>query len=302
MANTDLSLADLRPLRPDVARPVGGGLVAAAAPALAVDPGSADALLLSDAARARQALGADRAPGSAPGAAAALSDAGRALSRLVAALPREPGPLAGTSPLLPDAPGAQAGELAHALSATLVSSGLFYESHLAALAAGRPAQIDAEPQARWATSGRAASEPASTVRVLSHDAPAAAPLPLHHDAQLLLARQLELHATGVFQWHGEAWPGVAMRWSVGEDAPHRDRAPVAEPPPRAWTTAFDLALPHLGAVNVRLRLCGPHLAVDIDADAQAGGVLRQALPELQSRLTRAEFTATACAVATGAAR
>jgi hypothetical protein len=304
MATSDLSLSDLRALHPDVARSDAGRLVVAAARALAVEPGSADALLLSDATRARQTLGLpDDLPGTAPGAAAALSEAGRALSRLIAMLPSDPGPLAGTSPLQLHPPAGDPGELAQALEATLADSGLFYESHLAAVAAGcvAPAQIEREPQARWIASEAATGGPRAAA-VFPHEmlAPVHAPA-LHGEAQLLVARQLELHATGTFQWCGEAWPGVAMRWAISEDAPPPHRAPVPEPQPRTWTTAFSMALPNLGAVNARLRLCGSELSVAIAAEPGANGWLRHELPELRSRLARAEFTSADCAVSAGAA-
>lgn len=96
---------------------------------------------------------------------------------------------------------------------------------------------------------------------------------IHHQAGTVVHQQLDLLATAVFRWSGQAWPEVPMTWSIQEedarpqgDAPH-------EPAARSWTTTVSLSLPRLGAVDLRLCLTGSQIQAQLAA-SEAGTAAR----------------------------
>lgn len=96
------------------------------------------------------------------------------------------------------------------------------------------------------------------------DSTAAAPVSrgaevIHPQAVTLVHQQLDLLATAVFRWSGQAWPDVPMSWSVEEEHAQpdaRDSGAVEEGSKRRWSTTVSLALPKLGEVDLRLSLEG----------------------------------------------
>lgn len=198
--------------------------------------------------------------------------------------------------------------LAVTLQNQVTQSGLFYESHLAEWVRGeRPqAALQAEPQARLAAQGgnAAASAGAGTATAADGPAPAAAQAAQTQaptDVQMagIVRQQVELLATGVFQWHGQAWADVPMRWSIEREQPD------PEPPEPAdrddggaeqerrhgpVSTSLALDLPGLGVFEARLRLDGDHVSV---AAWVAPGVGRSLLAAdvqtLRRRLRQAGF-------------
>lgn len=116
----------------------------------------------------------------------------------------------------------------------------------------------------------------------------------------LVHQQLDLLATAVFRWAGQAWPGVPMEWTVQQEEPPADReaAALAEAPPRRWTTTLSLALPRLGTVDVRLSLAGPAVQAALVAVEPAtlarlregGGALSQRLESAGLRLDELQIT------------
>jgi hypothetical protein len=252
-----------------------------------------------------------------------LSSAARVISAVLADPQGEAGAVRGTAPLSPTFQLPATGALAGALQQTLSTSGLFYESHLLQFAAGqRPLdQLAQEPHAHFAapaSTSRAAvgggvrggHAPAEGPTLHSREAQpfgaaadAAADLPaatvssaqavaqvVHPQAVGLVHQQLDLLATGVFRWSGEAWPGVAMEWSVSEEAPtDRDTdAPPGQVPARRWSTQMSLDLPRLGRVEVKLSLCGAAVQASLTAaDAAVLARLREAGGGLSQRLESA---------------
>ena len=110
--------------------------------------------------------------------------------------------------------------------------------------------------------------------------------------------QLDLLATAVFRWSGQAWPGVPMDWSIHEEVADREaRAPEEESPQR-WSTTVSLSLPRLGAVDLRLSLAGSNVQARLAAsDANTltrmradGGVLAQRLEAAGFRLQELQVT------------
>lgn len=107
---------------------------------------------------------------------------------------------------------------------------------------------------------------------------------IHPDAVALVRQQLELLATPVFRWGGEAWPDVPMDWEIEEEA----RQAVAdddEAAPRTWSTRVTLTLPTLKTVEVRISLVGSALQVHLAASENATrDVLAESRAELPERL------------------
>lgn len=88
---------------------------------------------------------------------------------------------------------------------------------------------------------------------------------IHPQAATVVHQQLDLLATAVFRWSGQAWPEVPMTWSIQEeDAKPQGDAPE-EPAARSWTTTVSLGLPRLGAVDLRLSLTGSRIQAQLAA-------------------------------------
>lgn len=294
----DTSVADKLAQRPDLVRLPTASVVPGLDPVFHVAAVANEVRIQSDAARARQMFGGAGSPAShptgtaAPGPADELSMAARAISAVLADLAGPARPVTGAGPLAPDGAATAAQALARSLATALSGSGLFYESHLAAFSAGllQRNDLDLEPQARLpATAGSAAAPgPARPDGIGPNPAAVEAPdtatsAIVHPQARAVVSQQLDLLASGVFQWRGEAWPGVPLQWSVEEDrsAPQgSDEAGAA----RCWTTALSLAMPDLGVVDVRLRLSGTTLAAALTVDPAAATRLRQRAGELQEHL------------------
>lgn len=123
---------------------------------------------------------------------------------------------------------------------------------------------------------RAAAE-AATVRHAVH-AQAAGPAPaanemIHPQAIALVHQQLDLLATSVFRWSGEAWPGVPMQWSIEQESDEREAHAGGEETARSWSTTVSMHLPRLGVVDVRLSLVGRGVHARLNA-ADADTVAR----------------------------
>ncbi len=91
-------------------------------------------------------------------------------------------------------------------------------------------------------------------------------------AAVLLRQQLDLLASAIFRWSGEASPGVAMEWSIQQEQAdqHADTPDEAgEERPQRWTTTLSLTLPRLGAVDIRLSLTGPIVRAQLAASEPA---------------------------------
>jgi len=98
--------------------------------------------------------------GSPMGAAKAdLSVTARVISALLADEHGDAGPVRGAAPAWASAKAPDSGALEDTLSRNVSNSGLFYESHLVAFAAGSRtlAEMAQEPQARWSGPGLAAA-------------------------------------------------------------------------------------------------------------------------------------------------
>lgn len=203
-------------------------------------------------------------------------------------------------------PGALPARFAQALSQSVQTSGLFYESHLAQLATGKatPQDLRQEPQGRIppqpASSGGTpqnaqnapqASPAPSTPAAAVPDTPQAhttagqpqsAPAPgIDPQAQLLVRQQLEVLANQAFIWQGEAWPGADMQWEVRRRP--QDGEEDRDFQEDHWSTRLNLHLPSLGDVQARLSLSGDQLVMRLVAP-QSAERLGQAIEPLRARL------------------
>ncbi len=202
-------------------------------------------------------------------------------------------------------PGALPARFAQALSQSVQTSGLFYESHLAQLATGKatPQDLRQEPQGRIppqpggtaqntqsnapqaatpapATTGSTGPDPAQTATT-THQ-PQTAPAPgIDPQAQLLVRQQLEVLANQAFIWQGEAWPGADMQWEVRRRP--QDGEEDRDFQEDHWSTRLNLHLPSLGDVQARLSLSGDQLVMRLVAP-QSAERLGQAIEPLRARL------------------
>ncbi|VFR48317.1 ortholog of Bordetella pertussis (BX470248) BP1407 [plant metagenome] len=232
------------------------------------------------------------------------------------------------APALAQAPSAAL--LARALAQALDGSGLFYESHLAALAFGKrtPAQLQAEPQARLQqqnpqpdgqrtgdTAGRPAADTSQATQTRANDilssrgtepAPQAAPPQagatltasgVHPDSAMLVRQQLEVLANQMVSWRGEAWPDAPMWWEVGRDA-EQDAGPEQGP---AWSSRLVLELPTLGRVEAHLQLAAGNQLVMRLAAPDSASRLQEASELLRNRYEAAGFALTHFSVDANAA-
>lgn len=175
--------------------------------------------------------------------------------------------------------------LAAALDAAVTTSGLFYESHLAAWVRGQwpRARLVGEPQARWPTDAD------TNQGAGGHGAsPASGAASVDPRMALLVRQQIDLLAGGVFQWQGEAWPEAPMRWSIEPDDEHP--AETEGESVRAATTALSLTLAGIGVFEARLRVAGDSVSVAAWVEQGAGRDLIAAdLDTLRRRLGAAGF-------------
>ncbi|SFM65379.1 flagellar hook-length control protein FliK [Variovorax sp. OV329] len=112
---------------------------------------------------------------------------------------------------------------------------------------------------------------------------------VHPQAAPLVHQQLDLLASAMFRWSGEAWPGVAMEWSVQEEGARAHGEPEQTAAPQ-WSTALTLQLPRLGRVDLRMQLDGNSVRAQLAApQADALMQLRVHRSTLSQRMAAAGF-------------
>jgi len=162
-----------------------------------------------------------------------------------------------TAPPSPEPLAAVAGnarQVAAGLKKAIVTSGLFYESHLAEWVdgAGSKADLLREPQAALP---RIEADPA-------RDSESRA---LPPQAETLVKRQLDTLENRSAYWRGEAWPGQRAEIRVAEDPAARgDRALR-----RSWQATLKLSMAGLGEVQARLALTGASASITLTATQPA---------------------------------
>ena len=247
--------------------------------------------------------------GPAAGGNAAAGAAGNPGAPATGAQTAQPGGVAPTWGQLATSlgqPGALAARFAQALTQSVQTSGLFYESHLAQLSTGKttPQSLRQEPQGQLpsqtapagnpaqnaqqapgapassaALATQASPDPAQTAQTANtqtHTAPGIDP-----QAQLLVRQQLEVLANQGFIWQGEAWPGADMQWEIRRRQPDDEEDHEFEGD--HWSTRLNLQLPTLGDVQARLSLSGDQLVMRLVAP-QSAERLGQSIEPLRARL------------------
>ena len=164
------------------------------------------------------------------------------------------------TPLLPKA-GVPVDQMASALKDAIAHSGVFYESHVAAWAAGQhPAdELMKEPQAQ------VAARQGGNINLLSDSDP----------AQNQLGQIINLQLNALEQqrvvWHGEVWPGQKMEWEInqehGQDSPKQGATDDENAP--TWHSVARFNFAHLGSVSASIRLIGQQIHVQVKADNDA---------------------------------
>jgi len=204
-----------------------------------------------------------------------LSHAARLILTLLAQTPERAPTLVSHQPLWPPmtvstSVAALVAALTHTLAHTVAKSGMFYESHLLALARGRyPATLLAlEPQAQLPDA--AAVDPARFPQALR-----------------LIRQQLDVLAYQQFCWQGHAWPGVPLDWQIRRDKAHPSPGSGLDAP-ACWHTRLFLQHPEHGAIDAQLTLTGESLALRLVASDVANS-LRDRLPVLCQRYARLGF-------------
>ena len=148
-----------------------------------------------------------------------------------------------------------------------------------------------------ATAFEAVSEPRTETPVARHGAAAAvsgaiaAPPTagelIHAQTATVVHQQLDLLATAVFRWSGQAWPEVPMDWSIREEGARQGDA-AQKQAPRRWTTTLSLELPRLGSVELRLSLAGAEVQAQFSAsEAATARRMRSQGPPLEQRFEAA---------------
>ncbi len=150
---------------------------------------------------------------------------------------------------------------AQALKQSVSKTGLFYESHLQALAQGEQS-LDSLMQ-----------EPQNAQKQL---------LPT------LVSQQLSLLESQKFSWSGEIWPGQVMQLDiapVSEDEGQAEQETSQEAENTPVESTLSLHLPLLGDVAVKLRMQGEQLAVQLQAaEADTRTVMQSQQARLQTAL------------------
>ncbi|HEV7816917.1 MAG TPA: flagellar hook-length control protein FliK, partial [Janthinobacterium sp.] len=197
--------------------------------------------------------------------APALSDAARAIATVLTQAESRPGApqaLSGKTPLL-DPARADTAQLAQTLQDTVVSSGLFYESHVAEWAQGKRAlpDLQREPQMQKAMDN---GDAASAARA----APAAA---TDLASAQLINLQLHTQEQSRVVWQGEAWPGQKMEWDIGrggpEQGPGGKRGGAGSQEHTAWRSGVRFQFPTLGEVSASVVLIGGQVHIQMQAAA-----------------------------------
>lgn len=102
----------------------------------------------------------------------------------------------------------------------------------------------------------------------------------------LVRQQLELLATGQWEWRGELWPGASLYWQLqpaDDESAHPER-PDADSE-RSWKTHLALQLPRLGELKLNVLWSPQKLRLQAQATESTLSLLRPFIPHLQERLT-----------------
>lgn len=221
-------------------------------------------------------------------AAASLPQPSTPLAGPLAAAPAEAAPVAPAPEAARPAAAPASADLALYAAAARPEPAAAAAQHRAALAAHERPDAPADRG-----TGREPRESAAATQA----ARAATVEVIHPQTTALVHQQLDLLATTVFRWSGQAWPDVPMTWTVQPEAEQpdgdgqaaeREAREDGAAVPRRWVTTVSLALPRLGAVDLRLALMGEQVQARLAAgEASTLARLQRRGAELAPRLEAA---------------
>jgi len=202
-----------------------------------------------------------QAAGNAPASSTTtLSNAGKLIGNLLQASAQGnvSNHVSSPAPLVAQ-PGAPAPQVASALHDAITYSGVFYESHVSAWAAGKlPAEeLMKEPQAQ------VARQTGGGVNLLNQSDPAQSQIGQLVNLQL---NALEQHRV---VWHGEVWPGQQMEWEISQETPDQQARADDEAALPTWHSVVKFDFAHLGTVSASIRLIGEQIHVQLKTDNEA---------------------------------
>lgn len=238
-------------------------------------------------------------------------------------------PLNGNQPLA-GSPSGSAQDLLPMLKQAITQSGMFYESHQAEWVEGRLAKAELlqEPQGKLSSPdafAAAREDLATPTAKVTVDSAGPTPTRLGGDlAQLgtadagktgtaaqsvqnaaqpvapqtqpIVQQQLDALATQNFSWQGQVWPGQDMRWEIDEDAA-RNGAQDGDDSASRWATRLHLTLPHLGEVDMQVRLNGNQISLALSAGTEeTRALMRAGSFDLRNQLDEAGLTLTTVGV------
>nr|WP_282099101.1 flagellar hook-length control protein FliK [Thauera aromatica] len=157
-----------------------------------------------------------------------------------------------------------------------------------------------------ASAGEAVPE---AVKVVSEAEPASSRVVVEEGLQALVRHQLELLATPVLRWEGEAWSGLfvvlalALPQLEGRAGAHEGAGGQegGEEGEQEWRAELGLDVAGLGPLSVSLALRERALALRLSAaDGGARARLEEGLEDLRSRLEALGFDTLELAVGSGA--
>ncbi|MQQ99434.1 flagellar hook-length control protein FliK [Glaciimonas soli] len=112
------------------------------------------------------------------------------------------------------------------------------------------------------------------------------------DLMAMVRHQLEILATPLFRWQGEAWPGAAMEWEFErtDDAGQDQQKKTAQDEAIThWRSRIKMTLPLLGPVELRIDIRDNNVQTYLYAQQEnTVAVMRTALDHLRQRFNAGE--------------
>lgn len=163
-----------------------------------------------------------------------------------------------STPLALSTPNAQsiltslAASLFPQLNQQITSSGLFYESHVAAWLNGQFNKQDLlkEPQSKTP---------------LFTDISKLSDIETPHRELLtqIIHQQLETNEQQKIAWQGLFFPNAPMEWLIKEEQTKNQNMNAQDEENNAWSSSLKLKLPELGGINIQLNIQNNHLSLAI---------------------------------------
>lgn len=109
--------------------------------------------------------------------------------------------------------------------------------------------------------------------------------PLDPELARLIQQQINTLEQQHVRWQGQLWPGQQAEWDVTEE---RSSSDPENRDASSWSSVVRFELPHLGALEARVRLSGEHVQVQVIApDDSAIEWVREHIPLLDSAMEAA---------------